>query len=107
MPSSSSVASALPAAPSSEDTLTDLAVMELQPGHTVEFGTSMISSVHVLEMQRHGYFGYGVGRVPGVEEIPEPEGELVVFESFFIGSLHLSAHHFMAEVLQRFKVQVH
>jgi hypothetical protein len=28
-----------------------------------------------------GYFGDGVGRVPGVEEIPEPEGELVVFET--------------------------
>ena len=57
-------------------------MMELQPGHTVEFGTSRISSVRVLEMQRLGYFGDGVGRVPGAEEIPEPEGDLVVFETF-------------------------
>jgi hypothetical protein len=54
--------------------LSDLAVMELQLGHTVEFGTLRISSVRVLEMQRLGYFGDGVGRVLGAEEIPEPEG---------------------------------
>jgi hypothetical protein len=74
MPSSSSATSASSAAPSSEDTLSDLAVMELQPGHTIEFGTSRISSVRVLEMQRLGYFGDGVGQEPGAEEIPEPKG---------------------------------
>jgi hypothetical protein len=52
MPSSSSAASASSADPSTEDTLSDLAAMELQPGHTVEFGTSRISSVHVQEMQQ-------------------------------------------------------
>jgi hypothetical protein len=107
MSSSSSAVSASSAEPSSEDTLSDLAVMELQPGHTVEFGISRISSVRVLEMQRLGYFGDGVGRVPGAEEIPEPEGELVVFEAFFVADLRLPAHRFMAEVLQRFEVQVH
>jgi hypothetical protein len=107
MPSSSSAASASSAAPLSEDTLSDLAVMELQPGHTVEFGTSRISSVRVLEMQQLGYFGDGVWRVLGVEEIPKPEGELVVFESFFVAGLRLPAYRFVAEVLQRFEVQVH
>jgi hypothetical protein len=48
-----------------------------------------------------------VGRVPGAEEVPEPEGELVVFEAFFTAGLCLPAHRFMAEVLQRFEVQVH
>jgi hypothetical protein len=43
-------------------------------------------------MQRLGYFGGGVGRVPGAEEVPEPEGELVVFEAFFIVGLRLPAH---------------
>ena len=76
----------------------------MQPGHTVEISTSRISSVHVQEMQQLGYFGDGVERVPGVEEIPEPEGELVVFEAFFMASLRLSAHRFMAEVLWRFDV---
>jgi hypothetical protein len=58
-------------------------------------------------MQQLGYFGNGVGCIPGAEEIPEPEGELVVFEAFFIAGLCLPAHHFVAEVLQRFDVQVH
>jgi hypothetical protein len=49
----------------------------------VEFSTSRISSVRVQEMQQLGYFGDGVGRVPGAEDIPDPEGELVVFEAFF------------------------
>jgi hypothetical protein len=46
----------------------------------VEFGVSRISSVRVQDMQQLGYFGNGVGRVPGAEEVPEPEGELVVFD---------------------------
>jgi hypothetical protein len=79
MSSSSSAASASPVAPSSKETLSDLAVVELQPGHTMEFGTSRIFSGHVLEMQRLGYFGNCVGRAPGAEEVPEPEGELIVF----------------------------
>jgi hypothetical protein len=80
--SSSSATSASLVVPSSEGTLSDLAVMELQPGHIVKFGTSRISSVRVLEMQRLGYFGDSVGRALGAEEVPEPEGELVVFEAF-------------------------
>jgi hypothetical protein len=32
---------------------------------------------------------------------------LVVFEAFFIAGLRLPAHHFVAEVLWRFGVQVH
>jgi hypothetical protein len=58
-------------------------------------------------MQRLGYFGDGVGRVPGAEKIPKPEGELVIFECFFVACLRLPAHRFGAEVLQRFEVQVH
>jgi hypothetical protein len=38
---------------------------------------------------------------------PEPEGELVVFEVFFLAGLRLPAHHFVVEVLRRFGVQVH
>jgi hypothetical protein len=84
---------------SSEETLSDLAVMELQPGHTMEFGTSRISSVHMLEMQWLGYFGDGVGHALGAEEVPEPKGELVVFEAFFVSGLCLPTHRFVVEVL--------
>jgi hypothetical protein len=105
--SSSSAANAPLGESSSEDTMSDLAAMELHPGHTVEFGVSRISSVRVQDMQQLGYFGNGVGRVLGVEEIPEPEGEIVVFEAFFIAGLRLPAHRFVAEVLQRYDVQIH
>jgi hypothetical protein len=73
----------------------------------VEFGVSRISSVRVQDMQQLGYFGNDVGRVLGAEEVTEPEGELVMFEAFFTDGLRLPTHHFVAEVLQRFEVQVH
>ena len=107
MSSFSSAVSASSTDPSSEDTLSDLVATELQPSHTMEFGTSRISSVRVQEMQQLGYFGDGIGWVPGAEEIPEPEGELVVFEAFFIAGLRLPARRFVAEILWRFDVQVH
>jgi hypothetical protein len=107
MSSSSSAVSASPIASSSEESLSDLTVIELQPGHTVEFGTSRISSVRMLEMQRLGYFGNGVGRAPGAEEVSEPKDELIVFEAFFVAGLLFPTHRFVAEVLRRFGVQVH
>jgi hypothetical protein len=105
--SSSSAADTPPAGALSEDTLSNVAVEELHPGDTVEFDMSRMSSVCVQDMQQLGYFGGGVARVPGAEEVPEPEGELVVFEAFFAAGLRLPAHRFMAEVLRRFEVQVH
>jgi alkanesulfonate monooxygenase SsuD/methylene tetrahydromethanopterin reductase-like flavin-dependent oxidoreductase (luciferase family) len=83
MPSSSSSAATPPADASSEETLSTLAAEELRAGDTVDFSASRMSSVRVQDMQRLGYFGGGVARVPGAEEVPEPEGELVVFEAFF------------------------
>ena len=79
----------------------------MQPDHTVEFGTSRIFSGRVLEMQRLGYFGNGVGRAPGAEEVPEPKGELIDFEAFLAAGLCLLLHRFVGEVLRRFEVQVH
>jgi hypothetical protein len=95
-------------APSSEKAISDPAVVvELQHEHTMEFGTSRIYSGHVLEIQRLGYFGNEVGRVPGDQDIPEPEGELVVFEAFFATGLCLPAHQFMVEVPRKFEIQIH
>jgi hypothetical protein len=106
--SSSSVADTPPTGTSSEETLSIVAAEELRAGDTVEFGVSRMSSVRVQDMQQLGYFGGGVARVPGTEEVPEPEGELVVFEDFFFAAgLRLPAHRFMGEVLRRFDVQVH
>jgi hypothetical protein len=85
IPSSSSSAANTPLGESSsEGTFSDLAAVELHPGHTVESGVSRISLVRVQDMQQLGSFGNGVGQVLGVEEIPEPEGEIVVFEAFLL-----------------------
>jgi hypothetical protein len=93
MPSSSSSAVATPPADaSSGETLSNVAAEELRAGDTVEFGVSRMSLVRVQDMQQLGYFGGGVARVPGMEEVPEPEGELVVFEAFFAAGLRLPAH---------------
>jgi hypothetical protein len=108
MPTSSSSAAATPPADaSSEETLSTLAAEELHAGDTVDFGVSRMSSVRVQDMQRLGYFGGGVARVPGTEEVPAPEGELVVFEAFFTAGLRLPTHRFVGEVLRRFNVQIH
>jgi hypothetical protein len=80
--SSSSTADTPPAGASFEETLSNVAAEELRTGDTVEFGVSRMSLVRVQDMQQLGYFGGGVDRVPGAEEVPEPEGELVVFEAF-------------------------
>jgi hypothetical protein len=98
--SSSSAAATPPADTLFEETLSHVAAEELRAGDTVEFGVSRMSSVHVQDMQQLGYFGGGVGRVPGAEEVPEPEGELVVFEAFFAAGLRLPVHRFVGEVLQ-------
>jgi hypothetical protein len=60
--------------PSSEKMISNSMVVDLQPGHTVAFETSRIYSGRVLEVQQLGYFGSGVGRAPGAENVPEPEG---------------------------------
>jgi hypothetical protein len=110
MPSSSSSSSAADTplvGASSEETLSNVAAEELRTGDTVEFGVSRMSLVRVQDMQQLGYFGGGVARVPGAEEVPEPEDELVVFEAFFAAGLRLPAHRFVGEVLRKFDVQVH
>jgi class 3 adenylate cyclase len=91
--SSSSTATASSNTPSLEKTISDpVATVELQPGHTIEFGTSRIYSGHVHEMQRLGYFGNGVRRAPRAEAVSEPKGELVVFEAFFTAGFRLHTH---------------
>jgi hypothetical protein len=108
MPTSSSSAAATPPADASfEGTPSTLVAEELRAGDTVVFGVSRMSSVRVQDMQRLGYVGGGVARIPGTEEVPEPEGELVVFEAFFAAGLRLPAHRFVGEVLRRFNVQIH
>jgi hypothetical protein len=108
MPTSSSSAAATPPTDaSSEETLSTVAAEELRASDTVDFGVSWMSSVRVQDMQQLGYFGGRVARVPGAKEVPELEGELVVFEAFFAAGLRLPAHRFVGDVLRRFNVQIH
>jgi hypothetical protein len=67
----------------------------------------MIYSGHVHEMQLLGYFGNGVMQALGAEDVPEPEGELVVFKAFFAAGLRLPTHRFVVEVLRKFEIQIH
>jgi hypothetical protein len=101
---SSSVAATPPADASSEETLSTVAAEELRAGDMVDFSVSQMSSVRVQDMKQLGYFGGGVARVPGTEEVPEPEGELFVFVAFFAAGLRLPAHRFVGEVLRRFNI---
>jgi hypothetical protein len=48
----------------------------------------------MLEMQCLGYFGNGVGQARGAEDVPTPEGKLIVFEGFFTTGLCLPMHRF-------------
>jgi hypothetical protein len=87
--------------PSSEKMISDSAAVDLQPSHTVEFGTSRIYSSRVLEMQRLGYFGSGVGRAPGLKMSLSQRGSWLCVEAFFAASLRLPTHRFVVEVLRR------
>jgi hypothetical protein len=84
MSSSSSSAATTPMAETPSEDLSGGVATELHPGDTVEFGVLRMSLGRVQDMQQLVYFGDGVARVPGAEEIPEPEGELVVFEAFLL-----------------------
>jgi hypothetical protein len=58
-------------------------------------------------MQWLCYFVNSVWRALGAEEVPEPKGELIVFQAFFAAGLRLPTHRFVVEVLRKFEVQVH
>jgi hypothetical protein len=96
--SSPSAAIAPSSVSSSKKTVSDsTTVVELFPGHIVEFGTLRIYSSRMHEMQCLGYFGDGVGRASRDEEVLEPKGVLVVFKAFFTVGLRLPVHQFVIE----------
>jgi hypothetical protein len=69
--SSSSAVTASSNAPSSKKTNSDpAAAVELEPDHTIEFGTSRIYSGRVHEMQRLGYIGMELGEHQGLKMSP-------------------------------------
>jgi hypothetical protein len=54
------------------------------------------------------YFAEGDARAPGEETVPEPaDDEAVVFEEFFAAGLRMPPHSALAEILWKFRVQLH
>jgi hypothetical protein len=75
---------------------------------TYYFGASTVTINHIREMATLKYFAEGDGRVPGEETIPKPrDDEVVVFENFFIAALRMPPHTTVAEMLLKFRVQLH
>lgn len=74
---------------------------------TLEFGRSAVSTNHVHEFKRLGYFGAGIRHVLGTKKTPNPRGEIIVFESFFEAGLCFPCHVFVVKVLEHFNVQLH
>lgn len=71
------------------------------------FGMSRISLGRVHEMQWLGILGLALGRAQGAEEVPKPEGKLVIFEAIFTVGLRLSVHRFDVKILKRFETGLH
>jgi hypothetical protein len=54
------------------------------------------------------YFPQGYYRALGAESVPKPQtNEVVVFEDFFTVGLRIPLHPVFAEILQKFRVQLH
>ena len=102
MPTSSSSAAATPpagssppAAASSEEMLSSLMAEELRADDSIDFGVSRMSSVRVQDMQQLGYFGSGVGRVPGRRRSPSQKASwsfLRLFSPLAFVCLHIGLY---------------
>jgi hypothetical protein len=67
---------------------------------TYYFGASTITLGHIREMAEKGYFVDGEARAPGAETIPElDDDKVIVFEEFFVASLHMAPHSALADIL--------
>jgi hypothetical protein len=78
-------------------------------GISYDFGPSNITKAHLasLEINTH-YFLKGYGCLPGVGSIPSPRAnEAVVFEDLFTTRLHMPLHPVLADILCKFRVQLH
>jgi hypothetical protein len=58
-------------------------------------------------MESLGYFPCGCGHAAKVETVSRLDGKVLVFEGLFNVGLHLKCHGFLAEVLEKFNVQIH
>lgn len=71
-----------------------------------ELGRSKMLWRRVKDMESLGYFPMGCGRATRAETILKPDGEVLVFENFFLVGLRLPCHDFMISVLDMLKAHI-
>jgi hypothetical protein len=75
---------------------------------TYNFRTSTITIGRMKEMVEKGYFVDGEARTPRAEAVPEPDSdEAGMYEGFFVASLHMPLHLALADILLKFRAQMH
>jgi hypothetical protein len=85
-----------------------VAVAAATTGMTFNCGCSTVGKARIQAMEGLRYFAKGSTRALGAESILKPRvDEAVVFEDFFIAGFHMPPHTALADILQKFKVQLH
>lgn len=79
-------------------------IQEARVEETFELRGYKVFEHRIREMERLGYFPIGSIRSFGSETLPQPWGEVVVFEYFCIEGLLLPYHDFITSVLEKFGV---
>jgi hypothetical protein len=75
---------------------------------SLAFGESRVTSNTIREYEEAGFFSPGAGRAPLVELIPIPkDGEIVVFQDFFICGLRFPCDPVLPAILDVFSVKIH
>jgi hypothetical protein len=73
-----------------------------------DFGESLINMHSIKSFENAGYFPAKAARMSEGETVPSPkENEVVVFRDFLVWGLCFPPHNFLAEVMDRFYVQMH
>jgi hypothetical protein len=73
---------------------------------TYNFRTSTITIGRMKEMVEKGYFVDGEAHTPRAEAVPDSD-EAGMYEGFFVAGLHMPLHLALADILLKFRVQMH
>jgi hypothetical protein len=86
-----------------------VAVVAVAMGITFNFGVSDVGKARFTSLETNArYFPKGYGRSLDSEMVSEPRAnEAVVFDDFFTTGLRLPPHPVLADILQKFWVQLH
>jgi hypothetical protein len=74
---------------------------------SLTFGESRVTSNTIREYEKAGFFSLGAGRAPLDELVPTPkDGEIVVFQDFFICGLRFPCDPVLPAILDAFSVKI-